>query len=258
MSKKIFSVVIPFYNNSEHLKNLNDSLVENREYIFEVIIVDDNSSPEESFLLTSFSFDLAVVVVSIDENSGPSRARNIGFHKSSAPYIAFLDSDDVWLKGRLRLIHSFIDKFDRYNSDILINRFSYGKRFDANLHLDFGMVKPINLLSLLFSNKLQPSCTIVKRDGFLLFDESFRYSEDYEFLLRCYRSKKSISIFDQPLTKLGRVQGSSGGLSSNKLLMRWGEIRAYASFCRGVFLPLLPFLVFFSVFKHLVRVFRGG
>lgn len=258
MSKKIFSVVIPFYNNSEHLKRLNDSLVENREYILEVIIVDDNSSPEESFLLTSFSFELAVAVVSLDENCGPSRARNLGFHQSSAPYVAFLDSDDVWSKGRLRLMHSFIDRFDRYNFDILINRFTYGELVDSNFYRDFELVKPINFVSLIFSNKLQPSCTIVKRDGFLLFNESFRYSEDYELLLRSYRSKKSIGIFDQPLTKLGRLQGSSGGLSSSKLLMRWGEIRAYASFCKREFLPLLPFLVFFSLFKHLGRFFRGG
>jgi glycosyltransferase involved in cell wall biosynthesis len=66
-----------------------------------VIVVDDASTDGTSEFLESKSFKVPLRVIRLEQNSGPSAARNTGIAHASGKYVALLDSDDYWLPGKL-------------------------------------------------------------------------------------------------------------------------------------------------------------
>src|ERR1700744_3910857 len=93
------SAIVPTYNRASYVGRAIDSIVEQSVQPDEIIIVDDGSTDGTSSLLRSRYGDR---IQSIQQpNEGVSSARRRGIQASSCDWIAFLDSDDEWLPGRL-------------------------------------------------------------------------------------------------------------------------------------------------------------
>ncbi len=105
----LFSVVIPLYNKELVVKRAIDSVLNQTEENFEIIIVNDGStdkSQDEVEKINSKRINLIV-----QENQGASAARNKGIDHSKGKYVAFLDGDDVWKPNHLQLQKKLIEKF---------------------------------------------------------------------------------------------------------------------------------------------------
>ena len=91
------SVVVPVFNRAECLGAAVDSILAQDFRDFEIIVVDDGStdSTRTSSALT------AIVPLYFSSNQGPGAARNTGVRNATGDWIAFLDSDDVWLPTKL-------------------------------------------------------------------------------------------------------------------------------------------------------------
>lgn len=103
----MISVIIPVYNRSTYLKKALDSVKCQKGVQFEIIIVDDNSTEDLSLIIKKYQ----CVYIKNTENKGAQYSRNKGAEISRYPYIAFLDSDDVWhcnnkLKSQLEIIRN--------------------------------------------------------------------------------------------------------------------------------------------------------
>ena len=107
------SVIIPTHNRSWILKEAVDSVLAQDGSDFELIVVDDGSTDGTPALLRSYGERLIALR---QENRGVSAARNTGIRHASGSLIAFLDSDDRWLPGKLRAQAAFFDS----RSDALI------------------------------------------------------------------------------------------------------------------------------------------
>lgn len=92
-------VVIPAYNASRFIAETIQSVLNQTYLPRKIIIVDDGSTDNTVEIIKSFKSEL-IELISV-ENSGVSRARNIGIKASKADYIAFLDADDIWEPGKL-------------------------------------------------------------------------------------------------------------------------------------------------------------
>jgi len=98
--------VIPAYNSAWCIERcLNALLVELKEFPLQVIVVDDGSTDATAALMTRYADRVTFVSQS---NQGPGAARNAGVAKALADYVAFVDSDDVILPGRLRMQYDFM------------------------------------------------------------------------------------------------------------------------------------------------------
>lgn len=94
-----FSVVIPLYNRRELVGAALASVFEQSCPDFEVIVVDDGSTDQPADVLTRFS-DPRLQLIQ-QENRGGSAARNAGIERARGQYIAFLDSDDMFMPHKL-------------------------------------------------------------------------------------------------------------------------------------------------------------
>lgn len=88
------SVVMPAHNSAAFIAEAIESVLAQRSVSLELIVIDDGSKDESAAIAQGYS-DPRVVLLQNASAGGPSRARNQGIRAARAPYIAFLDSDDV-------------------------------------------------------------------------------------------------------------------------------------------------------------------
>ena len=92
--KDLLSVVIPYYNLGKTLPETIESIKATTYKNYEIIIVNDGSTDEESVkVLEQYKDDEKVRVVNI-ENKGLANARNVGAKEAKGEFVAFLDADD--------------------------------------------------------------------------------------------------------------------------------------------------------------------
>jgi len=100
MSKTAVSVIIPLYNRCDLIGRAVESVLNQDCCDFELIVVDDGSDDDASVVIGNYK-DKRIRYVR-QKNQGVSSARNYGVRLSRYDYIAFLDSDDEWLPGKLK------------------------------------------------------------------------------------------------------------------------------------------------------------
>ena len=97
-----FSVVIPLYNRAEIVTTTIRSVLEQDFGDFEIIVVDDGSKDDPEPVVRAIG-DPRIRYVRQD-NAGGGAARNLGIEEARGRYIAFLDSDDQFLPGKLSIM----------------------------------------------------------------------------------------------------------------------------------------------------------
>ena len=98
----LVSVVMPVHNAESFLKQAIDSVLNQTYQNIELIMVDDCSKDASLRIMSEYAEqDSRVQVIRSDRNRGVACARNIGIQAAKGDYVAFLDSDDVWLPEKL-------------------------------------------------------------------------------------------------------------------------------------------------------------
>ncbi|MGB6300512.1 MAG: glycosyltransferase family 2 protein [Rivularia sp. (in: cyanobacteria)] len=98
ISKKV-SVIIPLYNAEKYIGITLQSILSQTYDNLEIIIVDDESTDNSVKICEQFA-DSRIKIVH-QKNRGLSGSRNTGIHHASGDYIAFMDTDDIWLPEKL-------------------------------------------------------------------------------------------------------------------------------------------------------------
>ena len=96
----LVSVILPTHNRADTLDRAIRSVLAQTFGDFELVITDDGSSDDTPSVLRRYSSLKNVRVIS-SPHRGCSAARNLGISSSGAPLVAFQDSDDEWLPGKL-------------------------------------------------------------------------------------------------------------------------------------------------------------
>ena len=107
---KLVSIITPSYNSSRFIEECVDSVLLQTYDNWEMIIVDDNSTNNLSLIIKKYN-DKRIQLIELDKNVGAAEARNVAIRKSKGKYIAFLDSDDLWLSSKLEKQISFMKKY---------------------------------------------------------------------------------------------------------------------------------------------------
>src|SRR5579862_985338 len=106
----LFSVVIPTYNRADLLREALASVDRQECREFELIVVDDGSTEDLSSVAAEYQGRAKFLR---QENAGPSAARNYGVRAANGEYVAFLDSDDLWLPWTLSVYRQILSDHGR-------------------------------------------------------------------------------------------------------------------------------------------------
>ena len=183
LNKPLVSVIIPTYNRGWILQEAIDSVLDQDFSDYELIVVDDGSNDNTREILGAYGDRITVLR---QPNRGVSAARNRGINEAAGQLIAFLDSDDLWLPGKLSTQVGFFED----NADAVINQtqeiwIRNGQRVNPKKkhHKFSGMIFERSLALCLVS----PSAVMIKKSLFDIvgvFDEDLPACEDYDLWLR--------------------------------------------------------------------------
>ncbi|WEA24520.1 glycosyltransferase family 2 protein [Rhizobium binxianense] len=90
------AVVIPAYNSRDYVAQTLQSVINQTHKALEIVVVDDGSTDDTASICRRFAAGDSRIRVLSTGNRGVAAARNIGIAATKAPYIAFIDADDLW------------------------------------------------------------------------------------------------------------------------------------------------------------------
>ena len=102
MEKELVSIIVPVYNSETFIKDTINTVKDQTYSNWELILVNDCSTDNsESIIKEHIEKDKRIKLINLNKNSGAATARNFGIEQARGKYIAFIDSDDLWLKDKL-------------------------------------------------------------------------------------------------------------------------------------------------------------
>lgn len=101
-NNEMVSIITPTYNSERYIASAIRSVLNQTYTEWEMIIVDDGSTDRTLDIIQSFAIrDPRIRLIILPSNGGVSNARNTAIKHSRGRYVAFLDSDDIWLPNKL-------------------------------------------------------------------------------------------------------------------------------------------------------------
>ncbi len=204
----VISVIIPIWNRAHSAGYAIDSALSQAlpsGHALEIIVVDDGSNDRPQEALARFGG--AIRLLRHSENQGAAAARNTGCDAAGGDYIAFLDSDDQWLPGKLAAQIAFMRQagFDvsctAYELEQGPDQFIVSPRFRTG---------PLTQADLVWGCFVSPGSTLVCRSAVFrevgALDISLRRFEDWDWLMRLTRTRP-LGFLAEPLA---RVEPSTG------------------------------------------------
>lgn len=204
IKKKIFfSIIIPTFNNIFFLKKNLNSIFNQSFKNFEIIII-DNYSDDGTYEYIKKIKKKKIIFIRVKNNGIIAKSRNLGIKVSKGKWLAFIDSDDTWLKKKLEIFYKAIKK----NKDVILVSSLYNL-IKNNVIMYVHKFKFKNNLYenlLLNGNCFSTSATVVKKkflyDHKIFFNENKNFAtvEDYDLWLNLVKNKAKIFFIEKILT----------------------------------------------------------
>lgn len=99
-----FSIMVPVYNVENYLKSCIDSVIGQDYEYFELILIDDGSTDNSGLICDEYQKKDSRIKVFHKENEGLLLTRRFGIKNASYDWLVFLDSDDYWNPGLLKML----------------------------------------------------------------------------------------------------------------------------------------------------------
>lgn len=208
------SILMNGYNAQAYLKEAIDSVYAQTFQNWEIIFIDNCSVDNTKNIIDSYDDKIKYYKTNVTIPLGA--ARNYGLKYCKGEYLAFLDTDDIWLDYKLekQMKMMELDKHFKmcYGGVIYIDENS--KKLGSFLPMSIsGDV----FASQLIKYEINMQSVIIKNDIKLAFDEEKQFSPDFELFMRIV-SKYNVGVIREYLVKYRKLKNS---LTSKKI-DRWG------------------------------------
>jgi len=205
------SVIIPTHNRLLDLINAVESVFNQSNLPFELIVVDDGSTEVvERSIFDNAPDGLKCLLLTNKVPLGGNNARNRGIWAASGEYIAFLDDDDEFFRDKIKIISEFISKnhevdlfYHKAEIHMVKEGYVYFSRPTAYENTDDAFK------NLLIKNWVGGTpMVIVKKKSLIAvdgFDEQMPALQDYDLWLRMAKLNMQFLFVNKPLTKYNYV-----------------------------------------------------
>lgn len=235
----LVSIITPIYNSASFLDDTITSILKQTYKNFELILIDDSSTDDSLKIAKQYlATDLRIILLSLPGNSGPAVARNAGIEIAKGRYIAFCDSDDIWMPNKLQAQVATLKE-----SKFAICHTSYLK-MKENGELTHSQVKAKR--KVVYKDILRScyiGCSTAMYDVDVCgkrFMPNVRKRQDYGLWISILKDGHEAVGLTEPFVHY-RVR--KGSVSSNKMsaaAYHWGALRDFAGL--GVFRRSLYFI----------------
>ncbi|ARV13821.1 glycosyltransferase family 2 protein [Polaribacter sp. SA4-12] len=214
----LVSIITPNYNSEKFISETINSVLNQTYKNWEMIIVDDVSTDKSIDIITFFcKQDSRIQLHQLSDNSGAAIARNKAISLAKGTFIAFLDSDDLWLPKKLEFQLDFMLKNNyslSYTSYEIINEEgnSTNKTIKCKDKLDYNR--------MLYSNEIGCLTAMYNKDVLgKIFMPKIRKRQDYGLWLKVLKSEKYAFGL---ATVLAQYRDRSQSISNNKVeMLKW-------------------------------------
>lgn len=213
----LVSVIMPNYNGEKYLSQSIQSVIDQTYTNWELLFVDDCSTDKSLDKVSSFG-DERIKVFKNQENQGAAISRNVAINEAKGKWIAFLDSDDIWMPNKLEMQLSYM-----HNNDISFSFSDYEvidegnkvistfkPRLDICTYKDILKHNHIGCLTVIYDSKklgkVYMPTNATKREDMACWLNILKNGEQAFCLHEC----------------LARYKVHSNSVSSNKIkMMKW-------------------------------------
>lgn len=211
MNKPLVSVIMPVYNGEKYIKQAVDSVYE-QEVSVELLVIDDGSTDHTQEVLSAYEGREDFRYIKNKQNMGAAGSRNKGVKLAQGIYIAFLDADDWWEKGKLKEQLHCLEE----TGYVLCSTGRELMRADGNsTGRTIPVKEKITYRELLKHNSINCSSVVIRTDVAREFPMEHDDShEDYITWLRILKRGGFAAGINKPYLK---YRLSEGGKSRNKL-----------------------------------------
>lgn len=223
--KDLVTIIMPCYNANSYIKEAIESVISQSFKNWELLIIDDCSYDNGMIIAENYSKqDDRIKVYKNDKNLGVSKTRNRGINLAKGNFIAFLDSDDFYIKDKLQLQINFLQN----NKDVDLCATSYEIVDEKSSKIKDYLIndKCLKYNDLLKENVIGCSTVLAKSEVLKSnnFISDFKH-EDFALWLYLIRKGYKLYTLSNITTK---YRFSKGSRSFNKLiaaLNRWEILR---------------------------------
>lgn len=201
-----YDVVVPCYNRAHVVADALASVLAQDHAASRIVLVDDGSHDDSAAVIRSLADRHPNVEGAVlPRNGGASNARNVGVSLCTAPWVAFLDSDDVWLPGAARALLQHAAAHD-----IVVGFFARVEGEAAPGEPECGWAGDDIRRALATGGVIGPSWSIVRRATVTAvagFDPSFHNCNDWDFYTRAAATGARFARIDRCVALYRTVAG---------------------------------------------------
>lgn len=207
---ELVSVIMPSYNTANYVEASIESVRHQTYENWELIIVDDCSTDNTDEKVRPFLTDGRIRYLKNEQNSGAAISRNRALREARGKWIAFLDSDDLWVPEKLEKQVAFMEQNEYH--------FSYTNYEEINMSGEETGVRvtgPKRITKTGMFNYCWPGCLTVMYDAEavgLIQIADIKKNNDYAMWLKVCR-KANCYLLDECLAQYRK--GRTGSVSSH-------------------------------------------
>lgn len=217
MSGKV-SIIMPSYNTEKYITDSIKSVMAQTYDDWELIIVDDCSTDRTDEALEPLLTDKRIRYLKNDKNSGAAVSRNKALREAKGKWIAFLDSDDLWMPYKLeKQIRFMIENGYHFSYTNYQEIDTEGKKNGITV------TGPKRITKTGFFNYCWPGCLTVMYDREtvgLIQIADIKKNNDYAMWLKVCR-KANCYLLDEELALYRRGRAGSVSTHSIKTMISW-------------------------------------
>lgn len=260
LNKPTVSVVVPVYNAEKYIEGCVKSIQNQTYRVSEIFLINDGSTDSSLEIINKLAGEDERIKIVSQDNSGPSKARNVGILKSTSDIVALNDADDEWLADKLeKQINLLLEKEAKVSFSNLRIIDLYGNDVREHRNDIFSGNKDDIIKALIYCNlTMMTSTAVFYRDLISendLFNEKARHYEDVIFFINITSKVKTVLCPDILVVRRNHPESTSISLNVRNVLdssdacsqdlIRLGHIK---------YVPYFRSYVFFAVAHFYMRL----
>lgn len=214
----MISIIMPSYNTANYIEASIESVRHQTYENWELIIVDDCSTDDTDEVVRPFLSDRRIRYLKNEQNSGAAISRNRALREAKGKWIAFLDSDDLWLPEKLEKQVTFMEQ-NGYH-------FSYTNYEEIDMAGEKTGVRvtgPKKITKTGMFNYCWPGCLTVMYDAEtvgLIQIADIKKNNDYAMWLKVCR-KADCYLLDECLAQYRKGRAGSVSTHGIRTMIGW-------------------------------------